>query len=644
MLPFFVFCAYYCCTPYLYYVMNQVAKRKYSALIICITVCIAASFNINFGKQGSHYFGDALGYYIYLPSTFIYHNLKSPEVLPQNDSTIAQSALHYADQINDSKNLSPKGIAFIQYTYGIALLELPFFAAAHVYELTKGHHPNGYTASYSNAIWIGNFLYSILGLMIIYKILRRYYSNLIPLLTVCIIFLGTNLFWFSIYQYGMSHVPIFFLYSLLMLLTIKVHEMPKTRLFVAIGFIVGLIIAIRPTDIVCVFIPLFYNVYNKQTIKEKLVFIGQHKLRLLLLILTSVIPVIPQLLYWRMVSGKYVFYSYGAQSFNWSHPKIIEGLFHFSNGWLPYSLVMIFALSGFLLFRHFKQWAWSIFLTLPIYIYIIYSWYCFNYINGLGSRPMIHMYPLLAIPLATFINFINKKNVAVKAVFAAIILFMVSVNYSFSMLKAKLMLDTESASMRYCIQMLFKNKMNYNDFVVNDTAIPQPDTSKLVYLAALAYNNYEDTALTYTIPDPTNKSNKVYEMKDAEYMPDGISVIYNSSSFGGAKWLKASGRFYLIAWPEYPNRMLVTEIKHEDKYISWQACKIDNKIGVANNSCKHTPKEYNLQHFEHRFWGPVYYYVPIPKNIQNGDKINVYLWNPERQEVLIDDLKLELYK
>ncbi len=624
--------------------MNSVAKRTYSILIVFITLCVAVSFNINFGKQGSHYFGDAMGYYLYLPSTLIYHNLKSPEVLPQNDSTIAQSAIHYADQLNDSKKLSPKGIAFMQYTYGIAMLELPAFAAAHIYELTIGHHPNGFTTTYANAIWLGNLLYCLLGLMILYNILRRYYSNLIPLLAVCTIFLGTNLFWFSVYQYGMSHVPIFFLYSLLMLLTIKVHEKPQTWLFALIGFITGLIIVIRPTDIVCVFIPLLYNVYNKQTVKEKLVFISRHKFKLLLLVFISILPVIPQLLYWKMVSGKYIFYSYGEQSFNWGHPKLIEGLFHFSNGWLPYSLVMLFALSGLLLYRQFKQWAWSIYIILPIYIYIIYSWYCFNYINGLGSRPMIHMYPLLAIPLASFINFINKRNVVVKAVFSALVLFMISVNYSFSMLKAKLMLDTENANMQYCIQMLYKNKMNYNDFVVNDTAVPQPDTDKLVRLATLAYNNYEDTTLTYTIPDPTNKSNNVCEMKNAEYMPDGISVVYNSTSFGDAKWLKASGRFYMIAWPEYPNRMLVTEIKRGDEYISWHACRIDNKIGIANNSCKHIPKEYNLQHFEHRFWGAVYYYVPLPKNIQNGDKINVYLWNPERQEVLADVLKLELYK
>jgi hypothetical protein len=623
--------------------MKSLVKRTYSILIICITLCVAVSFNLNFGKQGSHYFGDALGYYMYLPATFIYHNLKSPEVLPQNDSTIAQSALHYADQLNDSKQLSPKGIAFMQYTYGVALLELPFFAAAHVYELTTGGHPNGFTHCYANAIWAGNLLYCILGLMILYRILKRYYSNLVPLLTVCIIFLGTNIFWFSVYQYGMSHVPIFFLYSLLILLTIKMDEAPKTWLFVCIGLIIGLIIVIRPTDIVCIFIPLLYNVYNKQTIKAKWQFIAQHKLKLLLLIFASILPVIPQLLYWKMVSGKYIFYSYGQQSFNWAQPKIIAGLFYFSNGWLPYSLVMIFALSGLLLVRHYKQWAWSIFLILPIYIYIIYSWYCFNYINGLGSRPMIHMYPLLAIPLAAFIHLIGRRGIIIKVLFSVVILFMISVNYSFSMLKAKLILNTESANILFCKQVLFKNKMNYNDLLAYDIPLKQPDTSKLSRIGLLDIQDYEGDSLTYPIEDPTNANNHVYEMKDAEYMPDGIKVSY-SKSFADAKWLKASGRFYLVAWPEYPNRMLITEIKRGDEVIAWYGSKVDNKIGIADNSCKHANGEYNLQHFEHRLWGPVYYYVPMPEHIQEGDKINVYIWNPDKQEMLIDDLKLEAYK
>ncbi len=624
-------------------IMNR-KERIWNALIIILTLSITISFNINFGKQHSHYFGDALGYYMYLPSTLIYHNLKSPEKLPEDDPSIAPSALHYADQLNDSKKLSPKGIAFMQYTYGVALLELPFFTAAHIYELTIGGHSNGFTHSYSTAIWIGNFIYAILALLVVYNILRRYFTSTISLLTVCCLLLGTNLFWFSVYQYGMSHVPIMLLYSLLMLLTIKVYENPKNHWFILLGLIIGLIVIIRPTDIVCIFIPLLYNVYNKETFINKIKFIALNKLKVLALIAAAALPVIPQLLYWKMVSGSYIFYSYGQQSFNWAQPKIVNGLFYFSNGWLPYSLVMIFSIAGLLLYRKYKNSAWSIFIVLPIYIYIIYSWYCYNYINGIGSRPMIHMYPLLALPLAAFLYYVSQRGVIIKTLCSLIILFMFSVNYSFSMLKAKLIFNTDNGNAVFASQVLYKSKMNYNDLVVYDLPVKQPDNNKLSKIAVLAYRDFEDSSLAYTIPDPTNKANMAYEMKEDEYMPDGISIVYDPKIFKGARWIKASGKFYTIDWPEYPNKILVVEIKRGEKIIEWYGVSIDNKLGIADKSCKHKEEEYTYTHFEHRLWAPMYYYAPIPKDILPGDKITCFVWNPNRQKLLVDNISLEIYK
>src|SRR5690606_34609670 len=98
-----------------------------------------------------------------------------------------------------------------------------------------------------------------------------------------------------------------------------------------------------------------------------------------------------------------------------------------------------------------------------------------NYINGLGSRPMLHMYPLLALPLAAVIQYISKKGAIVKTLFSLACLFSIAVVFSFSMLLAQNKYRSEDANVHFYMQMLFKNKLSYNDLLAYDLAERQPD-------------------------------------------------------------------------------------------------------------------------------------------------------------------------
>ena len=360
----------------------------FNRVAIVTVILLSSAFFFTSGIRSVIFHGDALGYYLYLPSTFIYHNLETPEVLP-TDRDLDYGII---SGINEYKNRKTGiGKTIIQYTYGVAFMEMPFFFIAHAYEKITGRRANGFSYTYSFLVKISTLFYALAGLCLTYKILTHYFSATQSLYTTLLVYAGTNLFWFTLFQAGMSHVPLFFLYALLVYLTMQVLKTPSVRLFIAMGLTAGMITVIRPTDIVCVMIPLLYNVYNMETLKKKIAFIKGNGVGILVAGAAFLLPAVPQLLYWKMVAGHYLYYSYGSQSFDWLHPKIVEGLFCFSNGWLPYSPVMIFSILGLIVYRYFKQWAWCIWIILPVYVYIIYSWYCYKYINGLGSRPMIHL-------------------------------------------------------------------------------------------------------------------------------------------------------------------------------------------------------------------------------------------------------------
>jgi hypothetical protein len=615
-------------------------SKTTSTLILIITITISLFFLAGYTKGTDFTHNDGLGYYLYLSSGFIYHNQKTIEVLPLNKG-IDENVLSHVGHMKDNKR-SPKGYVIIQYTYGTALMELPFFLVAHAYEKVRGSEANGFSSSYRNLIKISTAFYAFLGLLLTYKTLRRYFIPIYSLLGVVLIFLGTNLFWFTLLQSGMSHIPLFFLYAVLVYFTIKVHDKPLLRYFLIIGFAAGIITITRPSDILCLLIPLLYNVYSRNTFKEKLVFIKTNKLKILAAGIAFIIPAIPQMIYWKALTGSFLYYSYADQTFNWTDPKIINGLFYFANGWLPYSPIMTFSILGMFLYRSIKNWAWCIWILFPAYVYVIYSWFGYNYIGGLGSRPMIHLYPLLAIPFTAFIGFAAQRKFVVKLIFSLLCLFFVALNYWYSINHATCKLESEEANMPFVMQTLFRTKLRYNDLVTYDNGIRQPDSSKLTKLGTLACENFDDSVSDHYVRDTARGNRYVYEMRNyQEYNPKAIRLKYNKQLFQGARWFKCSGRFKCSDVPEYYKHLFVLDVKRRDEFLLWTDCKIENKIGVADGSCKH---DINLNHYELEKWGRVYYYARVPDSIKEGDLVELDVWNLAKKDLQLDDLCLELYK
>lgn len=619
-------------------------RKVIAPLIIACTLIVGIVFLSAHKRHHDIYFGDSMGYYVYLPATFIYHNLQDMDWLPLEDS-LGESVYKYVGEMKAYGLAIGQEHWVNQYTYGIALMEMPFFLGAHLYEKLLGKQASGYSMTYNNAIIFSSFFYALLGLWLVFLIIRRQFGVVNAAITVSLILLGTNLFWFTFWQGGMSHTPLFFLYALLIYLTIKVHETPRRKTFLLIGFVIGLVTVIRPTDLLTLLIPLLYNVYNKETLRQKLELIKKNASSILLAAIVFFLPIIPQLLYWKLTAGEFIYYSYGEQSFDWANPKIVEGLFYFKNGWLPYAPVMFFALAGIFLFAKTKKWAAVILTLLPAYIYIIYSWWCYNYINGFGSRPMIHLYPLLAIPLASFTAFVANRNAVIKLLYGAVCVFIAGVIYSLCGLQSQFMFKSEDANAPFYLGMIYKSKMNYENLLEYDLGEFQPDQDKLVKVTTLGVNDFDDTLSDHYVSDPEGPG-YIYQMQHGEeYAPAELTVKYSNEVFNGAQWLRCSGRFMVTEYAkDKPHIFVLTVLNNNGDLIKWSGCKLDNKIGIADSSCEHAGGAYSYFHAEYWLWSDVYFYTRIPDNIEEGNTLRLNMWNISKEQIFMDDFKIELYR
>jgi len=599
-------------------------------------------FCFSFGRQEKTFIGDAMGYYMYLPATLIFHDLDSLDKLP--------SGYHLPKEIEANigylPNVAPrseKGYIMDKYTYGVAALELPFFAVAHGYEKINGREANGYSRAYSLAVKCSSLFYCLVGLFILYLVLRFYFSSALSLAGITFIFIGTNLLWFGFYQAGMAHVPLFFLYALLLYLTIRVHRTPRMWLFAALGFTAGFITVIRPVDVICLLIPLLFNVYDRASVAQKVAFIRRNFGGVMIMAVVFVIPLIPQILYWKQFTGHYLYYSYQGEVFHWLHPKIIEGLFYAHNGWLMYTPLMLLAIAGLFFYKRFRNIALPIVVILPVYVYIIYSWYCYNYINGFGSRPMLHMYPLLAIPFTALLQRLADATLLRKTAVLLLAFFFVSVNISFSLLQAKGILLSEESSLIYNWHMLYKLKADYADLMLSDVQELQPDESKLAKVATLGCNNFEDSMSASYVADTSHKSRFVYRMvADEEYGQWEIVVPFDRKTMHRGDWLKCSGDFMCTESPSYEKHLFVLETLHDGNITHWYGCKVDTKIGLADG--KAGPDQFILDRFQLNTWSHVYFYARIHHGMQNGDVVRLKMWNTGRHEMYMDNICLEQYR
>lgn len=342
---------------------------------------------------------DALVYYAPLPAVFIYHDLSFSFVrdVPENLRGKIPTMI------------SPDGKRTLKMPVGVSLLILPFFLLAHIIALLTGMPADGYGPVYQFFVLIAGIFYLTLALNILRKILRRWFDDLATAITLVLTGLSTNLFYYVSVEPGMTHVYSFFLFSGFLWFTLRWYESPGYGNAVLLALFGGMILIVRPSNAVVFLVPALYGLVRDRS--AWLGFLWKERNRLLVMLTVLLAVVFIQLLYWKYSTGKWIFYSYGEERFFFSHPHILKGLFSFRKGWLIYTPVMIFALTGFIfLYNKSAALFWAISIYILVNLYVVFSWWCWWYGGSFGARSLIETYALLALPLAACIEKILRSR------------------------------------------------------------------------------------------------------------------------------------------------------------------------------------------------------------------------------------------
>ncbi len=380
-------------------------KVSFSSLAIFIVAaaCLLVDFSLKLWEEEERVIEwDVHSYYEYLPAYFIFDDIK----FEKSDYRIGDHRHLFWPVYTDD------GRKVIKMTMGTSYFYAPFFFVAHAYASVTNYAEDGFSEPYKLLLLLSTIFYLIIGLDFVRKILLRLnFSDAVIGITILLLGLGTNILCYASQSAPMSHIYSFCLFAAFIFYTIKWYEKPNWKLAILLGILFGWITLIRPTNSVIGIFFMLYGTSNLQELKNRISFFLKQWPSLILITIFSFLMLIPQLLYWKHVTGGYISYSYGEEGFFFSHPRILEGLFSWRKGWLVYTPLMAFALIGiFFLKDELKKFKAAIIVFMLCNIYIIFSWWCWWYGGTLGQRSLIESYALLSIPLAAIIQKVQSST------------------------------------------------------------------------------------------------------------------------------------------------------------------------------------------------------------------------------------------
>jgi hypothetical protein len=360
---------------------------------------------------------DAVGYYSYLPAFFIYNDLNLNFISKNENKYISNaSSLVCAKTVHGQVN---------KYFIGTSILMSPFYFIGTLLTNLTNTPNDGYTKYQILSISVGATFYLYAALYFIGIFLNKQFRFQLKTIVCTIISfaLGTNLFYYSIFESGMSHVYSFFSIALFIYVWSKFMSTQKYSYFLIASLLLGLITIIRPVNILIVLsLPVIWPTTLIKTITP----LFTNKLPILIFALTLFISIIGiQLGYYKIATGHWYVYSYNQEGFDFTQPHIWDVLFSYRKGLFVYMPILFISIAGLYYWNKHQKYTcllWAIAFT--IITYILSSWSSWSYGGCYGNRAFIEYYILFIIPFAYLIeHLLNKVPKTVYAGIVSILLF-----------------------------------------------------------------------------------------------------------------------------------------------------------------------------------------------------------------------------
>lgn len=554
---------------------------------------------------------DVFGYYLYLPAVFIHHDpaLWDPVWLDDVMVTYDPSSTLY--QLVDG----PDDARVIKYSSGMALAYAPWFFLAHALAAPLGFPADGFSAPYQYIVTYGMLLWVMLGVFLLRRVLLHFFSDGWTAVLLVLVVLGTNYLHLAALDGTLlTHPFLFTLYAGLLLSTIRWHEKPSWQAAFAIGATAGWITLVRPNEGVCVLLPLLWA--NRDGLATKWQLVRREWRHVLFAAFAFGVMTSPQLLYWKSVTGQWLFYSYvnPGEGFDFAAPHTWDFLFSFRKGWFVYTPLMVLALFGLnVLWKRARHLFWPIAVFVAIDLYVASSWTNWWYAGGsFSARAMVPAYAVLALPLGfALMGRARKLIMPVSFLFALLNLFQ---------------------TWQWNRGIISKERMTaaYYAAVFGRTSIPDGAERLLLVDRPLTEAEMLTDESGYTrrflyANDFDDRPGGVFTLTSDDAFTPGPDVSFAQLTAKDHAWLRISAR-WRVSDAEGDPPVIVATFHHQGE------------------TYKYKTRSWTRTSDPDQEWVTLSFDYITPEARSAKDNLKVYIWNQHGGKHVIDDLRVEVFE
>lgn len=292
---------------------------------------------------------------------------------------------------------TPTGLKLNFGPIGTALLWSPFYLAAHLMVLVAQAFgadlvADGLSLPYRWAVAIGSALYGALGLLLSYRLARKYASAEASLLAVVALWWATPVAYYMYVAPGMSHSASLFAVALFFVLWGWAARGSLGR-WVVWGASAGLMALVREQDGLFAVVALLTVV----SLRLEVELAGRVR-RLAVFAATAALVFAPQLVVYTILYGGPSPSSYVQRKMEWISPFFFQVLFSPEHGlffWSP--LLLLFSIGAWLLFRRDRQVALALAAAFIFQVYISGAVESWTQAGAFGSRRFVASTVIFAV-------------------------------------------------------------------------------------------------------------------------------------------------------------------------------------------------------------------------------------------------------
>jgi hypothetical protein len=358
--------------------------------------------------------GDGVGYYAFARAPLIEHNLDFTHDYQQANVSFRENRLDENGQPT-AEFRTPTGHLENHFTVGPAILWAPFMLAAHAGVLLARSFgsaipADGFSSPYRIAMALATALYGFLGLLISFRIARKYVDETWALLATLAIWWASSLPVYMYFNPAWSHAHSAFVVALFLWYWHETRDARSLGQWILLGALAGLMLNVYYANLMLFAVLPFEALrdygaaFRKATPSTPTV--AQLLARHAAFALTLLLCLLPTFIAHRIIYGGIFETGYGSVSqWNWGSPYLLSVLFSSNHGMISWTPILLFAVIGLVAFwRSVPRVGGAFLLAAIAFYYFIASYPDWAGISSYGSRFFVSLTALFVLGLAVFLD------------------------------------------------------------------------------------------------------------------------------------------------------------------------------------------------------------------------------------------------